>query len=108
MEINYIITGKFETTTGPIGPIEIQIVYFIMFSAAGYFGVSGMGEPVSSLAPYLSESWHLNHLISLFWLTLICMFLFQNIFSSLRKDFGKTIHYIVPFMIVALTFYAES
>ena len=30
-----------------IGPIEVEVLFVIMFSAAGYFGVGAMDKPIN-------------------------------------------------------------
>ena len=50
MEIAYIQTGVLNmggTGAEDIGPVEIELLFFAMFSAAGYFGVAGIDQPVN-------------------------------------------------------------
>ena len=42
MEMKYIFTGTLEITQGDIGPVEIELLFAIIFGAAAVFGTEGM------------------------------------------------------------------
>jgi hypothetical protein len=42
MEMKYIFTGTLTITQGEIGPVEIELLFAVIFGAAAIFGVSGM------------------------------------------------------------------
>jgi hypothetical protein len=42
MELKYILTGKLQITQGDFGPVELEVLFAIIFSLAAIFGVSGM------------------------------------------------------------------
>jgi len=60
-----------------IGPLEIELLFFFMFNAAGYFGVGGMDKSVnayvvSTIGNYVPDYVHWNHLLGGFYFLLIC------------------------------------
>ncbi len=42
MEMRYIFTGTLNITQGDFGPVELELLFAIIFGMAAIFGVSGM------------------------------------------------------------------
>jgi phosphatidylglycerophosphate synthase len=93
MEIKFIMTGKLSITAGGdgVGPVEIEVLFALIFLLAGIFGVDGLGNPVISS---WSEEFLWRHLIAVIFILLLCFFTLENIFSSLKINFCKTCLYM--------------
>jgi hypothetical protein len=48
MEMKFILTGNLSITASvdEIGPVEIELIFFIIFMIAGIIGVSGIEKPI--------------------------------------------------------------
>lgn len=42
MEMKHIFTGSLQITQGDVGPVEIELLFAIIFGLSAMFGVSGM------------------------------------------------------------------
>ena len=48
MEIKFILTGNLSITgaVDEIGPVEIELIFFIIFMIVGLLGIDGVEKPV--------------------------------------------------------------
>ena len=65
------------TGADDIGPVEIEVLFFAIFCAAGYFGVGAMDKSInasvgSTIGDYIPDYVHWNHLLGGFYSLLIC------------------------------------
>ena len=92
MEIKYILTGTLSITAGDdgVGPVEIELLFTVIFVISAIFGVEGLGSTVGS-----SETLQWKHLLSVVFVFLLCFFTVENLASSLKLNFKKTAHYLM-------------
>ena len=104
MEIKFILTGTLSITAGgdAIGPVEIELLFTIIFMISGIFGVKGLGDPVSNVFSFLPDTFLWKHLLATVFLILLCFFTLDNIYSSFRISFWKTTRYMMnPILTIA-------
>jgi phosphatidylglycerophosphate synthase len=99
MEMKYIFTGSLKITQGDVGPVEIELLFAIIFASAAFFGTSGMTSPVSESVAWLQ--W--NHVAATVFVCLQIFFTLENLTDCIKMDFKRTLKYLLgPFLILGV------
>jgi phosphatidylglycerophosphate synthase len=94
METKFIFTGKLSITAGGdgLGPVEMELIFALIFLFSGIFGVEGLGEPVVG-------SWGTKFLwkdlLAIVFILLLCLFTLENLYSSFKINFKQTFIYLL-------------
>mmetsp|Transcript_9364 Transcript_9364/g.15801 ORF Transcript_9364/g.15801 Transcript_9364/m.15801 type:complete len:415 (+) Transcript_9364:39-1283(+) len=97
METKFIFTGKLSITAGGdgLGPVEIELLFFLVFLTCGIFGVSGLGKPVADLVgDWLSDQFLWKHLLAVVFILLLSLFTIENLIDSFKINFKQTSIYM--------------
>ena len=105
MEMNFILTGNLSITgaVDEFGPVEIELIFFIIFMIAGIFGVSGVEKPVVNSFEFLNGIvpkfvlW--QHLLSSFFIFLLIFFTLENLVKCFIIDKWVSFKLIMPSVI---------
>lgn len=98
MEMKYIFTGKLSITAmdDDLGPCEIEIIITSVFFLAGLFGYEGLGDSIgTSLGIEMIPKFLLwKHALSSIFVILLCFFTLENVYSCIKQDIRRAIHYL--------------
>jgi hypothetical protein len=105
MEIKFILTGNLSITgaVDEIGPVEIELIFFIIFMIAGIFGVNGVEKPVVDSLYFLNGilpkfvMW--QHLLSSFFVFLLLFFTLENLVKCFQINKWLSLKLIMPCII---------
>lgn len=105
MEMKFILTGNLSITgaVDEIGPVEIELLFTIIFMIAGIFGVSGVEKPVVESINFLEGivpkfvMWH--HIISSFFIFLLIFFTLENLVKCFIINKWVSLKLIMPSLI---------
>jgi hypothetical protein len=105
MEIKFILTGNLSITgaVDEIGPVEIELIFFIIFMIAGIFGVNGVEKPVVDSMYFLNGilpkfvMW--QHLLSSFFVFLLLFFTLENLVKCFQINKWLSLKLIMPCII---------
>jgi len=97
MEIKFILTGTLSITAGgdALGPVEMELLFTLIFVICAIFGVHGLSNPVSDVFSFMPDTFEWKHLLAVFFLILLLLFTFENLLSSFKIAFCKTLHYMM-------------
>ena len=103
--MKFILTGNLSITgaVDEIGPVEIELIFFIIFMIAGIFGVSGVEKPVvdsiSILNGILPKFILWQHLLSSFFVFLLLLFTLENLIKCFQINKWISLKLIMPTII---------
>ena len=94
METKFIFTGKLSITAGGdgIGPVEIEVLFTLIFLFSGIFGVAGLGDPVYEA--WFGENFLWKYLLAIVFIILLCIFTVENLLDSFKISFKQTAIYL--------------
>ena len=95
------------------GPIELEVIFFIIFMVSGCYGVGAMDRPIG---PDLGGIFEANLptficwgflITSIFWFLIISTAI-DNITAGFKKNSTATMYYLNPIWIIIATAFAEA
>lgn len=111
MEVRYVTTGSLiiSSTSAQdgdfdIGPVEVELIFAIVFILAGIFGTAGITKPVAEAMPFLSsvapKFLQVNHLIAAFWAILQVVFLVDALGGTFKENLKASLYMLLPPIII--------
>jgi hypothetical protein len=83
MEIKHMLTNKLDiiSSVEDLGPVEIELIFFTIFSLAGLFGVSGVDNSLKNDLEinFIPECIKWSHIIVMIFVILYVIFILENI-----------------------------
>jgi hypothetical protein len=99
------MTGNLTLTAAvdEIGPVEIELILFIIFMISGIFGVDGVEKPIVDSISFLNGilpkfvKW--QYLLSSFFVFILLLFTLENLVKCFKINKWLTLKLIIPFII---------
>ena len=110
MEMKFIFTGSLSITAGDdgLGPVEIEVVFTIIYLLAAIFGIEGLNSKISaSLGDWVPKFLLWKHALASLFIFLLCLFTLENLVACAKLDLKRTIYYLLnPLLCLAFTIFA--
>lgn len=111
MEIRHCYFKDFIMIVGELGPVEIELIYTIIFLLTGlYIGGDGYEKTFAEVTglTYKFLNFKMKSFIAILTLVLEIIFSYDNLKESIEKDPKKTFRYLIPVFIMLGISYLSS
>ena len=101
MEIRHTICRQLTMNIGEVGPVEVELIYSIIFLLAGIFGTSFYETPLSLYLWLFSDTnIQVKHIVTGLSILLAIVFTLDNVGDALKKNATETLKLFSPVLIL--------